>query len=89
MVSAAPMIAMFMDPTGANNTAAKAAREIHFAKRELFERQLGGGGRGVPTPKGTKETGVKAATGMGMQSGLPTAADDGTFSTQPRIHISH
>lgn len=81
-VSAAPMIAMFMDPTGANNTAAKAAREIHYAKRAVFERAISerAAGGGVPTPKGTVETGVKAATGMGMQSGLPTAADDGTIA---------
>lgn len=42
---------------------------------------LGGGGganaAGAKTPAGTVETGVKAATGIGAESGLPTTNDAG------------
>lgn len=76
---AAPMVAMFMDPSGGNTSDVKAARELHFAKRALFTRALEtrADGGGVKTPSGTKETGVKAAVGAGMMGGMPTAADDG------------
>lgn len=53
----------------------KKAREIHYAKRQLGG--LFGGGTsgatssGTKTPSGTVETGVKAATGIGADSGLP------------------
>jgi len=63
-----------------NTTEAKAARDLHaemMQKRSLGVRQANGG---TKTPKGTKETAVKAATGMGATSGLPTTADDGTLT---------
>ncbi|TVY75747.1 hypothetical protein LSUE1_G007620 [Lachnellula suecica] len=78
-VDAATMISAFMGGD-ANTTSAKAAREVHEAmmmKRSLGVRQASGG---VKTPKGTTETGVKAATGMGASAGLPTCADDGTLT---------
>ncbi len=87
------MMAAFMDGAAGNTSAAKAAREIHLAalsKREaLLGGLLGGGGAGAgkgaggaagggaKTPKGTVETGVKAATGLGASSGLPTCSDTG------------
>lgn len=71
------MIALFMGD-GGNSTDTVAAREIHSAnvlRRSLGERAANGG---TKTPKGTVETGVKAATGAGATSGLPTTTDDGT-----------
>jgi hypothetical protein len=73
------MISLFMGGN-ANSTAATAARDIHEQmqqKRSLGVRQANGG---TKTPKGTSETGVKAATGMGATAGLPTTADDGTLT---------
>jgi hypothetical protein len=73
------MISLFMGGN-ANSTAATAARDIHEQmqqKRSLGVRQASGG---TKTPKGTTETGVKAATGMGATAGLPTTADDGTLT---------
>lgn len=78
-VTAAPMVALFMNSAGANSSDVVAAREIHFAKRALFDRAAATGG-GVKTPSGSVETGVKAATGAGTSSGLPTAADDGSVT---------
>lgn len=40
----------------------------------------GGAGSGAKTPKGTVETGVKAATGVGASSGLPTCSDTGVVT---------
>lgn len=77
-VSAAKMMAVFMDGASANSSAVKAARAIHeeaLARRAVLPRAADGG---VKTPKGTSETAVKAATGMAMMMGLPTTADDGT-----------
>lgn len=77
VVSADKMISAFMGGN-ANSTAAVAAREIHednVMKRSLGVRAANGG---TKTPAGTKETAVKAATGMGASAGLPTSADDGT-----------
>lgn len=76
-VDASKMISMFMGGN-ANATDVKAAREIHLAsmhRRSLVVRAADGGAK---TPKGTSETGVKAATGAGATSGMPTCADDGT-----------
>lgn len=70
------MVAAFMDAAGGNTSSVAEARAIHMAKRAIFERAASSGG-GVKTPAGTVETGVKAATGAGATSGLPTAADDG------------
>ncbi|CZS88258.1 hypothetical protein WAI453_000685 [Rhynchosporium graminicola] len=75
-VNAATMIALFMGG-GGNATDVIAAREIHklnIARRSLGKRAANGG---TKTPKGTKETGVKAATGAGASAGLPTTSDDG------------
>jgi hypothetical protein len=77
-IDAAAMMAVFMDGVGGNTTAAKTARALHeenMARRALAVRQNGGGSK---TPKGTAETGVKAATGA-ASGGLPTTADDGTL----------
>lgn len=77
-VSAAKMMAVFMDGASANSSAVKAARAIHeeaLARRAVLPRAADGG---VKTPKGTSETAVKAATGMAMMMGLPTTADDGS-----------
>lgn len=76
-VDASKMISMFM---GGNASASdvKAAREIHLAsmhRRSLVVRAADGGAK---TPKDSVETGVKAATGAGAKSGMPTCADDGT-----------
>ncbi|KAI3535764.1 hypothetical protein CABS01_01762 [Colletotrichum abscissum] len=81
-VDAAAMMATFMNGAAGNTTATKAAREIHeanLARRyaNIAARQAG---KGTKTPKGTVETGVKAATGMAAQQGMPTTADDGTIS---------
>ncbi|PVH89075.1 hypothetical protein DL98DRAFT_508223 [Cadophora sp. DSE1049] len=78
-VDAAKMVSLFMGD-GANSTDTVAAREVHTAnvlRRSLGERAANGG---TKTPKGTSETGVKAATGAGASSGLPTTADDGTVT---------
>ena len=78
-VDASKMVALFMGGD-ANSTDAVAAREVHSAnllRRSLGERAANGG---TKTPKGTKETAVKAATGAGASSGLPTTADDGTVT---------
>lgn len=75
-VDASKMVSMFMNGSG-NATATKAAREIHAAnlqRRSLGKRAANGGTR---TPKGTVETGVKAAVGMGSEAGMPTCTDDG------------
>lgn len=72
------MVTLFMGGNG-NSTEAVAAREIHAAammKRSLGVRATSGG---TLTPKGTVETGVKAAAGVGAVSGMPTTADDGTI----------
>lgn len=78
-VDAAAMVSLFMDGASGNTTAVKRAREIHLANlaaRGLLPRQSGG----TKTPKGTVETGVKAATGAAASDGLPTTADDGTLT---------
>ncbi|KAI6250373.1 hypothetical protein HI914_01073 [Erysiphe necator] len=78
-VDASKMVALFMG-SGGNSTATKKAREVHAAnmmRRSLAVRAANGG---TKTPKGSKETGVKAAAGAGASSGLPTAADDGTVT---------
>lgn len=78
-VDAATMVSLFMDGASGNTTAVKKAREIHLANlaaRGLLPRQSGG----TKTPKGTVETGVKAATGAASSDGLPTTADDGTLT---------
>lgn len=78
-VDAQKMISIFMDSASGNSSAVRAAREIHeanTARRGLAARQTSGGTR---TPPGTTETGVKAATGLAAQKGLPTTADDGTL----------
>ncbi|KAK1992323.1 hypothetical protein LX36DRAFT_588627 [Colletotrichum falcatum] len=77
-VDAAAMVKTFMDGAAGNTTAAKEARALHeemMARRSIAARQNGGGSK---TPKGTVETGVKAATGM-ASNGMPTTADDGTL----------
>jgi len=80
-VSAETVVSNFMDAAGATNSSAKAAREIHMAKRAIFERAAAASsGAGVKTPAGTSETGVAASTGVGASSGLPTCADDGTVT---------
>jgi hypothetical protein len=68
-----------MDGAAGNATAVKVAREEHFAKRVMVLMGLAKRA-GVKTPKGTVETGVKAATGLGASDGLPTCADDGTIT---------
>ncbi|SZF02780.1 unnamed protein product [Blumeria hordei] len=75
-VDATKMMAMFMGG-GGNATATKEAREVHAAnvlRRSLGERAANGG---IRTPKGTMETGVKAAAGVGASNGMPTCSDDG------------
>ncbi|APA16153.1 hypothetical protein sscle_16g109230 [Sclerotinia sclerotiorum 1980 UF-70] len=76
-VDASKMISMFMGGN-ANSTSAIEARKVHAAnmhRRSLVVRAANGGAK---TPKGTSETGVKAAEGAGAASGMPTCADDGT-----------
>ncbi|KAL3422787.1 hypothetical protein PVAG01_04534 [Phlyctema vagabunda] len=76
-VDASKMISMFMDGAAGNTTEVKMAREIHAAnvlRRSLVTRA---GNGGTKTPKGTTETGVKAAIGAGASSGMPTASDSG------------
>ncbi|KAK8049204.1 hypothetical protein PG994_010934 [Apiospora phragmitis] len=70
-VDATKMMTMFMDGAGGNTTAVKNAREVHAANRARYVK--------LATPKGTSETGVKAATGAAMGAGLPTTSDDGTI----------
>jgi hypothetical protein len=73
------MVSLFMGGN-ANSTSAIAAREVHaemMTRRSLGKRAANGG---TSTPKGTVETGVKAAEGAGTSSGLPTTADDGTLT---------
>ncbi|POS86760.1 Cell surface protein, partial [Erysiphe pulchra] len=77
-VDASKMVSMFMSGDGGNSTSNKQARDIHAAnllRRSLAVRAANGGKK---TPKGTVETGVKAAMGAGASSGMPTCADDGT-----------
>ncbi|KHJ30021.1 putative egh16h1-like protein [Erysiphe necator] len=77
-VNASKMVSMFMNGDGGNKTSDKQAREIHAAnvlRRSLGVRAENGG---TKTPKGTVETGVKAAAGAGSSSGMPTCAEDGT-----------
>ena len=81
-VDASKMVSLFMGGD-ANSTEAVAAREIHAAmmeRRFLGRRAAAASGAGTKTPKGTSETGVKAATGQGAQAGLPTTSDDGTLT---------
>lgn len=63
--------------------AASAADAPIEARQLLNLLGLGGGrgrsGKGSATPRGTKETAVLAATGMGAAQGLPTTSDDGTI----------
>ncbi|POS82852.1 hypothetical protein EPUL_004810, partial [Erysiphe pulchra] len=76
-VDASKMVALFMGGDG-NSNATKEARDLHAAnlkRRSLAVRAANGGAK---TPKGTKETAVKAASGAGASSGMPTASDDGT-----------
>ncbi|KAJ9156162.1 Cell surface protein [Pleurostoma richardsiae] len=78
-VDAATMVSLFMDGASGNTSDVKMARELHasiLAARSLLARQNGGS----KTPKGTSETGVKAATGAAASSGLPTTSDDGTLT---------
>lgn len=69
------MVAAFMG--GAANTTARDLHANMVLRRSLGERASNGG---TKTPAGTVETGVKAATGAGAASGLPTTADDGTLT---------
>ncbi|KAF2122825.1 hypothetical protein BDV96DRAFT_593313 [Lophiotrema nucula] len=89
-VDANAAIATFM------GSGAGAATGAATQKRGLLDALTGGAGgagagkagaaggaasaAGTKTPKGTVETGVKAAAGTGASSGLPTTADDGTIS---------
>ncbi|KAK1962933.1 hypothetical protein LY78DRAFT_218214 [Colletotrichum sublineola] len=78
-VDAAAMVQTFMNGAGGNTTEVKNARAIHeemMSRRSIAARQ---NGKGSKTPKGTVETGVKAATGMASSGGMPTTADDGTL----------
>jgi len=73
-------VRMFMEGAGGNETSNKAARDLHAAnllRRSLVPREANGGQK---TPKGTVETGVKAAAGTGSDSGMPTCSDDGTVT---------
>ncbi|KAK7529522.1 uncharacterized protein J3D65DRAFT_169630 [Phyllosticta citribraziliensis] len=80
-VDASKDIEMFMN--GPGGAAAKPANK----KRGLLDGILGGGGngggadaQGAKTPKGTSETGVKAAAGKGAASGMPTCSDTGEIT---------
>jgi hypothetical protein len=77
-VDAATMISAFMDGAGGNTTDVKLAREIHLAA--MAKRGLNRRAGGTKTPKGTVETGVKAATGAGASDGLPTCSDSGVVT---------
>jgi len=85
-VDAAQMVSLFMDGAGGNSSDVKEARALHLAARAarvaLAPRARGGagGGGGSKTPKGTVETGVKAATGAAASEGLPTTDDSGTIT---------
>lgn len=79
-VDAQKMVSTFMDAASGNTSEVIAAREIHYAamaRRANLPRAAGGGQK---TPKGTAETGVKAATGMASAQGMPTTSDDGTIT---------
>jgi len=79
-IKADKMVSMFMEGDGGNATSNKAARDLHAAnllRRSLVPRAANGGQK---TPKGTVETGVKAAAGTGSDSGMPTCSDDGTVT---------
>jgi hypothetical protein len=77
--------------TDASTDASTGAGASLNNKRGLLDALTGGGkaggaaaagatAAGTKTPKGTAETGVKAAAGAGAASGLPTTADDGTIT---------
>ncbi|KAI1001761.1 hypothetical protein K3495_g6442 [Podosphaera aphanis] len=75
-IVASKMISMFMEG-GSNATATKQAREIHatnLLRRSLVERAANGS---TKTPKGTIETGIKAAAGAGTGADMPTCSDYG------------
>jgi hypothetical protein len=79
-VDAAKMVSSFMNGAGGNTTAAKAARDLHAANMARYAKlAVRAAGGGTKTPKGTSETGVKAAVGA-ASGGMPTTADDGTIS---------
>ncbi|KAH6655456.1 MAS3 protein [Truncatella angustata] len=79
-VDAAKMVSLFMDGAGGNTTAAKTARDLHAENKARYVRlAIRAGNGGTKTPKGTSETGVKAATGA-ASGGMPTTADDGTLT---------
>ncbi|KAI0134442.1 hypothetical protein BJ170DRAFT_200404 [Xylariales sp. AK1849] len=80
-VDAAKMVALFMDGASGNTTAAKMARDVHAENKARYARLAvrAAAGDGTKTPKGTSETGVKAATGAAA-GGMPTTADDGTLT---------
>jgi hypothetical protein len=73
------MVAVWMDGASGNSSAVKAAREFHESKVAVIAARAASGA-GTKTPSGTSETGVKAATGKGATSGMPTCADDGTVT---------
>lgn len=83
-VDPAKMVALFMDGASANSSAVKAAREAHLTSRAVYDvaslhkrAAAGATSTGTKTPAGTKENAVKAATGQGATSGMPTASDSG------------
>ncbi|GJC98244.1 cell surface protein [Colletotrichum higginsianum] len=80
-VDAAAMVQTFMNGAGGNTTAVQQARAVHEANMARRNVNIGArqNGKGSKTPKGTAETGVKAATGMAASQGMPTTADDGTI----------
>lgn len=79
-VDAAAMVSQFMDGAGGNTTEAKAARSLHIANKARYTQlAVRASSGGTKTPKGTSETGVKAATGA-ASDGMPTTADDGTLT---------
>lgn len=76
-VDAQKMVSTFMNGAAGNSSEVKAARALHaeaLARRVNLPRAANGG---TKTPAGTKETAVKAATGMAASQGMPTCADDG------------
>ena len=79
-VDAAKMVAMFMDGAGGNSSSTKAARALHAENKARYAKlAVRAAGGGTKTPKGTSETGVKAAVGA-ASDGMPTTADDGTLT---------
>ncbi|KAI4600760.1 hypothetical protein KJ359_012922 [Pestalotiopsis sp. 9143b] len=79
-VDAAKMVAMFMDGAGGNSSSTKAARALHAENKARYAKlAIRASNGGTKTPKGTSETGVKAATGA-ASDGMPTTADDGTLT---------